>query len=244
MNITKNMKMADVIHYHYNLLPVISRFKITLGFGDKSVEQVCQDHHVNPDFFMEITNSFADEDYIPQKELDTFPVSLIVEYLKKTHQYYLEEKIPELEKMLLEMVSKSATEKNKSGLVINFFREYVNELTHHIQREEDKVHPYVFEIENAWNKGFLSPDLYRKINEYSINDFAGEHDNVEEKLFDLKNIIIKYLPPCTDNALCNRILMELFRLEKDLNAHANLEDKVLIPKVAAMEKKLLTDYKE
>ena len=243
MNITKNMKMADVIHYHYNLLPVISRFKIDLGFGDKSVEAVCQDYHVNLDFFIEITNSFADEDYIPQKELGTFPVSLIVEYLKKTHQYYLEEKIPELEEIITEMVNKSATERDKSGLVINFFREYRNELSHHILREEEKVHPYVFEIENAWNKGFLSHDLYEKIKEYSIDDFAGEHDNVEEKLFDLKNIIIKYLPPIKDKALCNRILMELFRLEKDLNAHADLEDKVLIPKVANMEKKLLKTYK-
>jgi regulator of cell morphogenesis and NO signaling len=135
------------------------------------------------------------------------------------------------------------TEKDKSGLVINFFREYKNELTQHIEREEEKVHPYVFEIENAWNKSFLTRDLYEKIKKYSINDFAGEHDNVEEKLFDLKNIIIKYLPPIKDRALCNRILMELFRLEKDLNAHANLEDKVLIPKVAMMEKKLLTTYK-
>ncbi|MBE0655442.1 MAG: hypothetical protein IH594_16695, partial [Bacteroidales bacterium] len=50
---------------------------------------------------------------------------------------------------------------------------------------------------------------------------------------------IKYLPPCSDKALCNRLLMELFRLEKDLKAHAELEDKVLIPKIAGMEEYLL-----
>ncbi|MCF8406203.1 MAG: hypothetical protein K9H58_19835, partial [Bacteroidales bacterium] len=83
------------------------------------------------------------------------------------------------------------------------------------------------------------PELLEKINNYSINVFAGEHDNVEEKLYDLKNIIIKYLPPSKDKALRNRILMELFRLEKDLNAHAELEDKVLIPKVAKMEELIL-----
>ncbi len=242
MNITKNMKMADVIHFNYNLLPVISRFRISLGFGDKTVEQVCGECGVNLDFFIEITNSFADEDYIPQKELDTFPVSLIIEYLKKTHQYYLEEKIPELEKMIVEMVEKSSAEQDKTMLVIGFFQEYKNELGHHIQREEEKVHPYIFEIEAAWQNGKLNPELYEKIREYSINDFAGEHDNVEEKLFDLKNIIIKYLPPCKDKALCNRILLELFRLEKDLNSHANLEDKVLIPKVASMEKILLRSF--
>lgn len=239
MNITKDMKMADVIHFNYSLLPVITRFNINLGFGDKTVAEVCRAHDVNLDFFIEITNSFVDEEYIPQKDLDTFPVRLIVDYLKKTHDYYLNEKIPELEMMINEMVVKSGADVEKSELVKNFFREYKTELNNHIEKEEYKVQPYVLEIEKAYEKGTLDLDLKQKISEYSIDDFANEHDNVEEKLYDLTNIIIKYLPPCPDKALCNRILMELFRLEKDLNAHAELEDKVLIPKIAAMEKVLL-----
>jgi len=239
MNITKDMKMADVIHFNYSLLPVITRFNINLGFGDKSVEEVCKDHNVNLDFFIEITNSFIDEEYIPQKDLDSFPVKLIVDYLQKTHDYYLTEKIPELETMINDMVVISGADAEKSALVNNFFKEYCNELSNHIEREELKVQPYVLEIENAYENGKLEESLREKILEYSIDDFANEHDNVEEKLYDLKNLIIKYMPPCSDKALCNRILMELFRLEKDLNAHAELEDKVLIPKVSLMEESLL-----
>jgi regulator of cell morphogenesis and NO signaling len=242
MNITNDMKMADVIHYNYTLLPVITRFNINLGFGDKTVAEVCVANSVNLDFFIEITNSFADEDYIPQKDLGSFPVALIVDYLQKTHKYYLEEKIPEMEVLIEEMVNKSAAEKQKLNLVKTFFHDYRKELDKHIQQEEKNVQPYVLEIENAYHTGILDKNLYNKINTYSINDFASEHDNVEEKLFDLKNIIIKYMPPIEDRALCNRILMEIFRLEKDLNAHANLEDKVLIPKVAIMEEKLLAGY--
>lgn len=239
MNITSDMKMADVIHFNYSLLPVITRFGIELGFGDKTVEEVCRDHEVNLDFFIEITNSFVDDEYIPQKDLNTFSVQLIVDYLEKTHDYYLSEKIPELEKMINEMVIKSDVDAKKSELVKNFFEEYRNELKNHIEREELKVQPYVLEVEKAFEKGELDENLKQKIHQYSINDFANEHDNVEEKLFDLKNIIIKYLPPCPDKALCNRLLMELYRLEKDLNAHAELEDKVLIPKVSIMEETLL-----
>ncbi len=242
MNITRDMKMADVIHLNYTLLPVITRFGIDLGFGDKSVETVCRERQINLDFFIEITNSFIDEDYIPQKELDSFPVSLMIDYLKKTHRYYLEEKIPELEEMIHKMASSIPSEKNKAVLVKNFFTEYRTELEHHIMREEKKVQPYILEIEQAYLSNSLSDELHDKIRNYSMKDFAGEHDNVEEKLFDLKNIIIKYLPPCADRALCNRILMELFRLEKDLNAHAALEDKVLIPKVADMERLLLSNH--
>ncbi len=242
MNITRDMKMADVIHLDYTLLPVITRFGINLGFGDRTVEKVCLENKVNLDFFLEITNSFIDEDYIPQKELDSFPVSLLIDYLKKTHRYYLDEKIPELEEMIRNMASSIPAEKEKALLVKNFFVEYRTELENHIMREEKKVQPYILEIETAYTGNHLSVELYEKIKLYSMKDFAGEHDNVEEKLFDLKNIIIKYLPPCADKALCNRILIELFRLEKDLNAHASLEDKVLIPKVANMENILLSNY--
>ena len=243
MNITSDMKMADVLFHNYSLLPVITRFNIKLGFGEKTVEKVCKACKVNLDFFLEITNSFIDEDYIPQRELHHFPVSLLVNYLKKTHQYYLEEKIPEIESMISRLVKSSKSNQEKFELVNDFFHEYKNELTNHINREESKIHPYVIEIENAFYKGKTGHDLYNKICSYSMHDFINEHDNVEEKLFDLKNIIIKYLPPTESYGLCNSILIELFRLEKDLNAHANLEDKVLIPKVSNMEEKLLSLYK-
>lgn len=243
MNITKEMKMADVIHLNYSLLPVIRRFNIELGFKEASVEDVCSQQQVNVDFFLEITNSFVDEEYIPQKDLNSFSVRLIVEYLKKTHDYYLSEKIPELEAMIQKMVATSE-HRQKSELIINFFEEYKTELINHIEREEDHIQPYVLEIEQAFEKQHISNSLYKKIKKYSIDDFAREHDNVEEKLFDLKNLIIKYLPPCSNTALCNKILMELFRLEKDLNAHASLEDKVLIPKVSLMESFLLNQYQK
>jgi regulator of cell morphogenesis and NO signaling len=238
------MKMADVLLNNYNLLPVISRFNIKLGFGEKTVEEVCSDFKVNLDFFLEIANSFVDEDYIPQKDLHSFPVSLLVNYLKRTHKYYLDEKIPEIEKMISRLVKSSRKNRDKFGLVYDFFRDYKNELINHINREEIKVQPYVIEIEEAFYEKKISRDLYNSILSYSMLDFASEHDNVEEKLFDLKSIIIKYLPPAGSPGLCNTILTELFRLEKDLNAHASLEDKVLIPKVSDMEKQLLSLYKQ
>jgi regulator of cell morphogenesis and NO signaling len=242
MNITSDLKMADVLIHNYTLLPVISRFNIKLGFGDKTVKEVCADANVNVDFFLEITNSFIDEDYIPQKELNSFPVSLIVQYLKKTHLYYLNEKIPEIEKNIHLMLEEETKANEKYKLVENFFIEYIKEITTHINREEITVHPYVLEIEAAFYKNTMTKAVYDKIKSYSINDYASEHDNIEEKLFDLINIIIKYLPQAKSVGLCNTILTELFSLEKDLNIHAALEDKVLIPKVAAMEEKLLSLY--
>ncbi|PJB54926.1 MAG: hypothetical protein CO098_19085 [Bacteroidetes bacterium CG_4_9_14_3_um_filter_41_19] len=98
------------------------------------------------------------------------------------------------------------------------------------------VYPYVLQLEAAIVSGTTSDELLKQVNTYSITDYEAEHENVEEKLFDLKNIILKYLPPTTDQNLCFTILHELFILEKDLNEHARIEDTILVPKVEEMER--------
>ena len=44
---TPTDKMSDIICDNYRLLQVISRFDIPLGFGDASVEEVCQTNQVD-----------------------------------------------------------------------------------------------------------------------------------------------------------------------------------------------------
>jgi regulator of cell morphogenesis and NO signaling len=240
MQLQPNMKMAEVIHMNYHLLQLISRFGIKLGFGDKSVKQVCMDHSIDVNFFLEIVNSYHQKDYFPKKQLQGFPLKLIIDYLRKSHDYYLHTKIPQIASLLNQLSVYNRSSKIRSlQLIDTFFNEYKNELAVHIQREEEKVYPYVFAVEKA----FISKNPGREIEEsirlYSMEDFEMEHDNVEDKLFDLKNILIKYLPLPIDSNLCNDILVELFKLEDDLSDHTRIENKVLIPKVKYMEKWIL-----
>jgi len=89
MLLKRNTKMAEVIHSSYLLLPILERFDIQLGFGDKTINEVCSDYKVNVDFFLEIINSFHDHNYFPQAQLQTFPLKLIINYIQKSHRYYL-----------------------------------------------------------------------------------------------------------------------------------------------------------
>lgn len=243
MQFTKDIKMADVIHINYMLLTILKRFEIPLGFGDKTIEKVCKNNGVNTEFFLEIINSFHDKSYFPEQNLQTFSVELIVKYLRNTHDYYLLEKMPEIEGYIDELIQ-HCTAENKPNLSMlkKFFVDYKHELTEHIKREDDDVLPYVLEIEKAYKANTIEKPLYEKIKSYSINDYEDEHDNVEDKLFDLKNIIIKYLPPLKNANLCNTILIELFLLERDLNDHSRIEDTVMVPKVYKMEEALIKLY--
>jgi len=241
MKINKTMKMADVIHLNYHLLSVLYRFNINLGFGEKTVEQICEDHSVNTDFFLEIANAFIDKDYFPGDELQNFPLAIIVDYLQATHRYYIDEKIPELKKLFQILINNGT----QDGLIMirRFFEEYLDEFHKHIAREEKKVYPYVLQLETNFLQKKTTPDFLRQLDRYRITNYEKEHDDIEEKLFDLKNIAIKYIPPMDDYHLVHQILSKLFRLEKNINDHSHIEDKVLIPKVAKMEKLFLEAVK-
>ena len=243
MLITKDNKMGDIILHDHQLLAVLNRFDIKLGFGEKTVEEVCELYKINTDFFLEITNAFHDGNFFTDKKLKDFSLVLIVEYLINSHKFYIEKKIPEIENLINSIKYKTNDEKF-SAIVKKFFNEYETELKSHIEKEEQSIYPYVIKLEKALENKELNQELFDEIKNQSILKYRDEHDNIEEKLFDLKNIIIKYLPPPENPDVCNVILAKLFRLEQDLNNHSKIENKVMIPAANEMEKEIIKLQKQ
>jgi regulator of cell morphogenesis and NO signaling len=237
---TAKTKMAEVIHLDYRLIPIISRFCIEYGFGNKTVSEVCADHEINVWFFLEIINSYHNPEYFPKKQLQNFNAQLIIRYLSNTHSYYLNTKVPEIEGCIDEMEKKASEENQKNIKLLNdFFKKYKNELKKHLDREEQNIFPYIISLENALSNKSSDKNLISIIKTEPIEKYERSHDDVEVKLGDLKNLIIRYLPPVLCKELCQKLLTELFRLEADLENHSRIEDKVLVPKVKLLEQKIL-----
>lgn len=92
-----NMQMSEVVEEHPSLIPVINRFGIRLGLGDKSVKAICEEYRLDTDFLLTVINTFLNEEYFPEKKLQTFHTSQIIDYLTKTNQYYQRYQIPNIE---------------------------------------------------------------------------------------------------------------------------------------------------
>jgi regulator of cell morphogenesis and NO signaling len=187
-------------------------------------------------FFLDIANTYHHKDYFPQKQLQRYPVKTILQYLRNTHIYYLEKKLPELELLLKQTIKICYKDEKTSQLIISFFSGYKDQLTRHIEKEEREVFPYVYWLENTETDGSLQKEMVVKYLDYSIEHYKNTHDDVEEKLTDLQNLIVKYLPRPADMYACNKLLFEIFALENDLNDHSRIEEKVMIPKALSMEK--------
>lgn len=224
---SEKMKLVDLIHVNYRLLLVLPRFGIKLGFGDKNVAEVCRRHDVPLHLFLLVCNVFTFDEYWPGKaELSSFPVDGLIRYLHNSHDYYSSDRIPKIYAELEELTVQFEERQHK--LLIRFLDDYRNEVVNHLNYEETVVFPYIRQL--------LAGEQPKS---YHIDQFEENHSNIEDKLNDLKNIIIKYLPNNCSEDLQTDLLFNLFLLEDDLNKHNQIEDRILVPLVEQLEKRSL-----
>lgn len=243
MHITGEMKMVDVIQKDIQLLAVIQRLNIALGFREKTIEEVCLDQKVDLSFFLSLANAFHDKDYFKAEYFKDFPVKWVIDYLKNAHKCYIEFRIPELERQISILEQKINPNEKNLSLTLNFFREYIREFVIHIKMEESKVFPYILELDEKLNRVKSGDTEFVSEEKHSVSKYHEEHNDIEESLFDLKNILLKHLPQTFQNCEYNNLILDIFRLECDLLDHAELEDHVLFPRVAEMENELIDAIK-
>ena len=161
-------KMIDLISDNYSLLQVMSRFGLSLGFGDKTVKEVCELNGV---------------------DCRTF-------------------------------------------LILKFFDEYTKEVRKHMDYEEKTVFKYV----DLLIKGDAPKN-------YQISTFSKHHDQVGEKLTELKNIIIKYCPAKANENLLNAALFDIYACEAGLESHCKVEDYIFVPAILKLERRIRENEK-
>ena len=79
---------------------------------------------------------------------------------------------------------------------------------------------------------------------FDITLFAENHGNIEDKLSDLKNTFLKYLPQGYSQTLRTSILKDIYSLSEDLQKHTEIEDKLLIPAIDKLFNKADTQAAE
>lgn len=224
-NYRETDKMSDLICENYPMVFVMSRFGIALGFGDKNIGEVCRMNNVDTNTFLTVVNYLSDTSQktqpVPSENLS---LESLMNYLHNSHDYFLKFRLPQIRAKLLEAISNSS--EDVAFVIRRFFDEYAEEVNKHMLYEEKTVFPYVRSI----LKG-------NKKQKYNISIFMKRHDQIELKITELKNILIKYYPGASNNML-NSVLFDIFSTEEDLASHNHIEDYLFIPAILELEKTL------
>ena len=200
---TASDRMSDLVCGNYHILLIMSRFGIALGFGDRTVDEVCCQSGVDTATFLAVVNLLYDEG---TTTVDCRNVSL--------------------EAFLSEAVACGCD--GIAEAIIRFFDDYAAEVHKHMMYEEETVFPYVRQL--------LTGECPAG---YDIETFHRQHDQIEAKLTELKNILIKYYPASEScGKEMNGVLFDIFLCESELASHNDLENRLFIPAVAEVERKI------
>ena len=219
---SEKSKLYELIADNPKLLPLLSRFGIQLGFGDRSVDEVCRQNHVSTNLFLQVCQLHFNHDTATRvNDPDDTDLDSLLSYLNASHRAYLDEHFPHIEMHLNRIIEAAGPKYGK--LLDHFYNEYKREMVKHFKYEEEVVFPYIATLRQGQST------------DYSIDQFRHNHSNIEDTLEDMTNILIKYLPGdiLPSERIC--IASDIMELSDDLTSHSRIEEHILIPYVEYLE---------
>ncbi len=216
-------QMISLIRDNYNLLQSLGGFGINLGFGDKTVREVCEEQGVDTYTYLAVVN-FTINGYRDVEDVSKLSIPTLMQYLRASHEYFLGFQLPSIRKELVDSLDEKD---NLARLIIKLYDDYSRAIKSHMKYEERTVFPYVESLINNQTTG-----------DYDIETFSKHHSQTNVLLRELKSIIIKYLPsdPLRNNQL-TACLYDIYNNEEWLSLHAEVEESIFIPAIRWLEKK-------
>ncbi|MBD5247662.1 MAG: hemerythrin domain-containing protein [Barnesiella sp.] len=215
-------EIIDIINDDYTILPLLSRFSIPLGVGNKTLARVCSRYGIDVDALLLMLNYIRTGIIDSQAIGKVSPVE-VVAFLKNSHDYFINYKFAHIRKNLIAALDLEPNTSNK--LILDFYDTFVKKVQEHFKHEEETVFPYI----DALMSG--------RATSYSIDTFRRHHEEVGDALTELKNIILRYYRTTAPNLMYD-VLVDIYNCEEDLASHSDIENNLLIPMVLDIENRM------
>ena len=219
--VTPDTKLCEVIVDEPSVVPVINRFDIVLGVGDRTIKSICKEKGIDTSFFITILNAFIHESFFLENVTGAFNAGDVVDYLRKTNNSSLRNQLPNIERHFAALISRSDSN-NNLPLLFNFYREVKTEIERRIDSD------------NQWFDAIISAEQSNSEVSVAGNAVQAESDSIEDKLSDLINMFVIHLRGDYDRNLCHAVLFAVISLEKDIRQNNRIRNRVLRPLVDAL----------
>ncbi len=218
-----NMKVAELVDQNSRLLLVLSRLGISGSFGERTVSEACVRDGLDTETVLMICKVYSIPDFRPpHRDVRRCRVEDVIRYVHQSHNFYMKNAIESIADSIGRLIEPCL--KSQQQVIWNFFTGYKQELLKHFAFEEEGVIPYI----NDLMKGHRNQN-------FNIHFFEENHSNIDEKLSDLKNIVMKSLPHECDDDMRISLLQSLYNLQEDLRSHTSIENNILVPMARLLE---------
>lgn len=202
-------KICDLMSREEDAIHVISRFGLTMGVGEQTIAEACENHGVHTPTFLAVINYKV----FKQRALPTdIDVSTLQCYLRNAHTYFLDFRLPYLRRALIEAIFSADPSSKIPMLILRCYDEFVEEIRTHIEHE---------------NAGMFEEHTH---DDQRITDKLSEIKNLIIKYYPsealAQNGAVTY-------SLIN-VMSDLWHTEQDFADHCAIEDEILGPALSSV----------
>jgi regulator of cell morphogenesis and NO signaling len=170
--------------------------------------------------------------------LMSYPIDLIIEYLKHSHFLFIKHKLPYIAKLVEGFRIEHPDYETVARDLKIVFPLFVEDFIHHIYEEEDTLFKYIKALDRASKGNYIPTRLYTLIEKHSVQKFAMEHEVHDDVMAGIRKITKEYTVETESPLHVKVIYNELKEFEKSLITHARIENEILFPKAMALENKV------
>ncbi len=175
------------------------------------------------------------EESIP---LVSYPIDLIIEYLKHAHFIFVKRKLPYISKLVESFRTDHALYASIVKDLKILFPLFVEDFVRHIYEEEHTLFHYIKMLERSEHRKYNPSELFYLMERHSVQRFAMQHEVHDDEMVGIRKITHDYRVESTTPLHVKVIYSELISLEKSLQTHARVENEILFPKAMTLENKV------
>jgi len=210
-------KICDLMSHEEDAIQIISRFGLTMGVGDQTIEQVCIAHDVHTPTFLAVVNYKVFKKKALPADID---LPTLQRYLKNAHAYFLDFRLPRLREALTQAILPAEPGTKIPMLIVRCYDEFVAEIRTHIEHE---------------NAGLYEEHEH---DDQRITDKLTEIKNLIIKYYPAS-------PTSNETYTLIGVMSDLWHTEQDFADHCAIEDDILQPSLtkAGHRKSIIGHYK-
>jgi regulator of cell morphogenesis and NO signaling len=237
---TKQKLIDQIVDENFITASVLFFFGINFyNYSNKTLQQVCLEKGLDVNVVIKKLESIGTDK--PQLlDLDKYPLDLVIEYLKHTHQIFVKQRLPYISKLISELDNNKIDKSVKDLKFI--FPFFVEDFIKHIYGEEDTLFTYVLSLFSALNKNHNISSIYYAMEKYSVREYALQH-NDEDEMKGLRQLTNNYSLDGIKDIHLKVIYQELKSFDEELTKHAQIENEILFPKALSLENEIKKQIK-
>lgn len=221
----------SIISYNRNIDHLFGRYNIGSD-STKNLDKICQDDEINIDLLLDLINCYDDLDFLKKTSFEEYSIPDLIDYLEKSHQYYLLKRIPEIEQSLEKLTKQESFTFNY--VLLMFFKEYKKDIISHFKTEDEILFPFCKVLHNYLQNNSQEDLIFILENQKKAFSIMRDHQQNKDGIDDLQNVLLKYSPNNKKLSYFEIFLNQMSVFQHDLKIHAEIEENILVKKTTKL----------